>query len=244
MLVGSLDSVNGTTWQESVMPDNGGAIIRHSEMLASIKGLIPSPQAIFVDQPPNSTIPRHYHNNAQFQVFIAGSATLGGHKVRPVAVHYATRQTVYGPIVAGADGLVYLTLRPVSEQGAHWWPTERPDVRRFIRRMQITEQGAETLTELAELTTAQIEIVIAPAVNGLGSWIVRTPPGGATLLPTHPGGAGSFLLITGGTMSIAGNDHQRHAVIWVGPNESPGAITAGAQGLELIVTQFPREALD
>jgi hypothetical protein len=227
------------------MPDSAGAKIRHGEMLASTEGAVPSPQAIFVDQPPNSTIPRHYHENAQFQVFIAGRAVFGGHQVRPIAVHYASHQTVYGPIVAGPEGLIYLTLRPVTEHGAHWWPTERPDARRRTPRMQMTEQGGEAaLSELSKLKTAQVETVIAPAANGLASWIVRTPPGGTAVLPTQPGGAGQFLLVTGGTMSIANDNHSRFSVLWVDPNEPLGAITAGEQGLELVVAQFPREALD
>jgi hypothetical protein len=246
MLMASLDDVDvNAQWRESVMPDTGGAVIRYGYMLAAPDGGPPSPQAIFVDQPPNSTIPMHFHDNAQFQVVVAGSAKFGGHDVQPIAVHYAAHQTVYGPIIAGHDGLVYLTLRPFTEEGAHWGPNERPDSNRTTARMQLTEQGHEAaLSELRTLKAVGAELVIPPDETGLASWIMRLPPGQSAKAPTHVGGGGQFLVVTAGSMVFRDRSHARMTLIWLGPEEHLGTAVAGPDGLELVITQFPKAALN
>jgi hypothetical protein len=246
MLMASLDDVDvNAQWRESIMPDTGGAVIRYGYMLAAPEGAPPSPQAIFVDQPPNSTIPMHFHDNAQFQVVVAGSAKFGNHDVKPIAVHYAAHQTVYGPIIAGKDGLVYLTLRPFTEEGAHWWPGERPDSKRASARLQLTEQGGEAaLSELRKLSQAATELVIPPDDTGLASWIMRVPPGQSAQAPTHVGGGGQFLVVTAGSMVFRDRSHKRMALVWLGPDEQLGQARAGGDGLELVITQFPQVALN
>lgn len=243
MLAGTVEKAD-FAWQEAVMPDNGGAVIRFGDMLVSAEGALPSPHAIFVDQPANATIPPHYHNNAQYQIVIRGSGRLGTHAIRPIAVHYAAGQTVYGPIVAGPDGLVYLTLRAVTEFGAHWWPASRAEVRRRTRKWQLTEQADEAgQSKVMALAAVAVETVIAPQDSGLATWIVRAPPGSTLTLPSHPGGAGQFLVVTTGAMSMAGEWHQGLSTVWVNPDEQGAVVQASPSGLEVVVAQFPREAL-
>ena len=50
---------------------------------------------------------------------------VASHPLGLVTVHYSSPEAGYGPIVAGPEGLEYLTLRRVSEQGAFYLPDER-----------------------------------------------------------------------------------------------------------------------
>jgi hypothetical protein len=244
MQAGSLANLENR-WQENTMPDAEAAIIRFGDMIVSNEGERPSPQAIYVDQPPNSTIPRHYHDNAQFQVVIGGSGTLGHEALQPIAVHYAAHQTVYGPIVSGRNGLVYLTLRAVTETGAHWWPKSRDHLRKGVRRWQVTRQGgAVRMSDLAKLEAALVETVIEPHKSGMGAWVLRLPPGGAATLPVHAGSAGQFHFVTRGTLRFASASYERSSIVWVDPEDAITEVGAGEEGLELVVTQFPRDALD
>lgn len=244
MLSGSLETVEQVGWQENVMPDSGNAVIRFGYMMASSDKTGLSPQAIFVDQPPNSTIPRHFHDNAQYQIFIAGSARMANHDVQPIAVHYAAHQTVYGPIVAGPEGLVYLTLRPNTEHGAFWWPVDRGHMSRTAARVQLTKQGMPTdASRLVGLVEPEIETLIAPAENGLASWIVRIPAGETLTLPSNAGG-GRFLLVTAGSMFLQKEEHIALSIIWVGRDEICEDVRAGDGGAEVVIAQFPVDALN
>ena len=77
-----------------------------------------TPQALLVEQTPNSVVPPHFHGIDQFQGVVNGSGMLGKHRVAPVCIHYANAYTGYGPINAGDDGIYYFTLRAQSEPGA------------------------------------------------------------------------------------------------------------------------------
>ncbi len=82
------------------------------------------PDAHMVRLKPGSEIEPHSHTQNQWQIFLEGSGTFDGEELDPVAAHYTEANTVYGPIVAGDDGLVFLTLR---EKPAGYHPAEPND---------------------------------------------------------------------------------------------------------------------
>jgi hypothetical protein len=136
-------------------------------------------------------------------------------------------------------------LRPFTEEGAHWWPNERPDALRKTARLQLTEQGGEAaLSELRNLTQTGTEVVIRPDEAEWVSWIMRLPPGGRADAPSHPGGGGQFLVVTAGSLIFRDQSHGQMALIWLGPDEHLGAAVAGEDGLELVIAQFPRADLN
>ena len=85
----------------------------------------PRPQAFLVEQSANWTLPPHFHQEHQFQVFVGGRGSLGAHPVAHLAVHYASPHSGYGPLVSGDQGLAYLTLRAVGDTGAWYLPEQR-----------------------------------------------------------------------------------------------------------------------
>src|SRR5712664_2592678 len=86
------------------------------------------PMAFLVEQDPGTTATAHYHQANQFQLIVAGQATMGTHEVNPPTVHFAAAHTAYGPIRASNDvGVSYFTLRNGFDPGARFMHT--PDNR-------------------------------------------------------------------------------------------------------------------
>jgi hypothetical protein len=86
----------------------------------------PGAQAFTVQmETPYTHLRAHFHDVAQFQVFVAGSGLLGSSPIGPMTVFYTDAFTSYGPIKAGADGLTFFTLRCVHDAGVRWMPESR-----------------------------------------------------------------------------------------------------------------------
>ena len=84
------------------------------------------PQAFHVHMRPESAPLRtHFHAVDQFQFVTGGAGRMANHAITAGSVHYADRNTPYGPIVAGETGVSYLTLRGVSSAGAFYMPESR-----------------------------------------------------------------------------------------------------------------------
>ena len=84
------------------------------------------PQALVARQAPGWVLPTHFHMQHQFQIVLRGSGMLGKHALAPGSVHYTSPQSAYGPIVAGAQGLDYYSLRVQTDKGAWYLPDGRP----------------------------------------------------------------------------------------------------------------------
>jgi redox-sensitive bicupin YhaK (pirin superfamily) len=56
--------------------------------------------------------------------------------------------------------------------------------------------------------------------------------------PVHPGG-GRFLLVIGGTLELNGEQLLRLSTVFVSAEESMPPLSAGSQGLEVLLLQFP-----
>src|ERR1700704_4591078 len=85
-----------------------------------------SPMAYLVEQPPNYTIPAHFHLVDQFQVMVSGTGWLGKSRIADTLVHYTNAYTTYGPIITEQDAVEYFTLRNAWDiTGAHKMPDSR-----------------------------------------------------------------------------------------------------------------------
>jgi hypothetical protein len=208
-------------------------------------GARPAPQAFLVNQAPGWTLPTHYHLEEQFQVVVGGNGTLGRHVLQPVSVHYASRHSGYGPIVAGDQGLQYLTLRSVTDNGVWYLPEERARMQTGIRKRQATSDRVRVRSpaELSTLHDKQVETVIEPDASGLGVWMLSVPPEEPIEAPEHAGGGGRFHVVIAGGLA-ARPDPGALSCIYVSSDEAAFNEAAGLSGLQLLVLQFPASALE
>lgn len=193
------------------------------------------PMAFLVEQPPDSVVSAHFHESNQFQLVVAGGGTLGQHAVGPIAIHYSNAYSAYGPLAAGPEGLWYFTLRNGYDRGAQYLPAAREALKGVRRRFREATVGPLPAATLGS------EALLPAAPDGLGAWRHRLAPGEAVRGPDPAEGDGQFWIVTAGVLRAAdGAELPPLSAIFVAPDEPAFAGTAGAEGLEVVVMQFPR----
>ena len=204
----------------------------------------PRPQAFLVEQTANWTLPTHFHQEHQFQVFVAGGGSIGRNPVQKLAVHYASPHTGYGPLISGDQGISYLTLRAVGDTGAWFLPEQREALQLRIKKQQahglpscVVDAG-----QLQALGQPLQETLIDPQEGGLAAWLVRLPAHrGAAPPALAETGGGRFYVVTQGSLLNAGDELDALATVFVS-NDEAFELRSGAGGLEVLVLQFPAVA--
>lgn len=70
-----------------------------------------APHVYSIEMSPGMIFKKHHHIVSEFQIVIDGSGSLEGDPLSVGSIHYAAQFTPYGPLIAGSEGMSYLTLR-------------------------------------------------------------------------------------------------------------------------------------
>lgn len=215
-------------------------------VLVSEPGPRPAPQAYLVHQQPGWVLPVHYHGQDQFQVVTGGSGTLGAHGVGAVSIHYASRESGYGPITAGPSGLDYLTLRACCTLDAFFLPESRPLMRIGLRKCQKMAGPLPTSSDedLAGLGMSRVEELIAPDETGLGSWMLWIPPGQSALPPAQQNSGGRFYIVVAGSLSMNDEELGPPSCVWQSGDEAMVPMQGGSRGTQLLIVQYPASSIE
>jgi hypothetical protein len=199
------------------------------------------PMAYLVEQAANSTVEPHFHQVEQFQLFIGGSGRIGTHLLAGVTLHYAGSHSPYGPIVAGPDGIQYLTLRRSWDPGAQWMPQAAQALRAIEGRRQVawTSQPLPLCADPAALQGASRIDLHAAQPGEAGACLRRAGSGAAVEAGEEGAGRDRFWYVVGGSLRM-GEEGELPAgsCVYLGRGESPAACAA-AGGVELVEVQFP-----
>ena len=202
------------------------------------------PMAFLVEQDPAKVVQPHFHQADQFQVIVGGTARMGTHDVEGVAVHFTSRFSAYGPIVASDKGVHYFTLRNGFDPGAKYMPGARQELKaRRIGSHREAVVEPSPLTEPAQLaaTAAPLCTNVMPLEeDGLGAWRYRLPPGAALNGPDPAEGRGQNWLVLAGGVVREAEMLGTFACLFVFPDDPALALTAGPDGAELLCMQYPR----
>jgi len=202
----------------------------------SAKSLEPGPQGFLIENvPPGTTVPPHFHEVDQFQLFFGGGGSwYGATPIGPLFVHYVDAYSTYGPFGTGVDApMEFFTLRATPTLETHYMPASRDKLRGRVGRRNL-------------------HVDIDPNDHGPDG-------GGARFLEGDDGLAVELIhLATGEELKIAGGEGgpAYHYVvageITVGDDVvAPKALgysevgaefrgVAGAQGATLLTMRFPR----
>jgi hypothetical protein len=214
-------------------------------LIESEIGSRPAPQAFLVHQAPGWVLPVHFHLEEQFQVVTRGSGVLGQHSISPLTVHYTSRESGYGPLVAGVEGLDYLTLRAVTDPGAWYLPDSRDRMRRSLKRHQVTlgpiSIPAPDDPELGR--DGRVDVLLVSEASGLAAWLMVLPPAAQLRTPAQADSGGRFHVVMRGGWDRPDRDLGPGACVWRDPGDAEISVVAGARGLVLLVLQFPSQAL-
>lgn len=192
------------------------------------------PMAFLVEQSAGTLVQAHYHQANQWQVVVGGGGMLGRHEVAPVVVHYTNAYSSYGPLRSGPQGLHYFTLRNGYDPGAQYVPAAAPKLRAAKRRFREASQDAGP-----PALTPATEVLVPEAEDGLAARRHRLAPGAAFTGPDPARGLGQFWLVTAGSL-LDEMPLPPLSLGFVYPEEEAARVTAGAEGAEVLVLQYPR----
>jgi hypothetical protein len=185
------------------------------------------------------TIPPHFHGVDQWQVVIDGGGRLGKHDAIPVLVHYTDGYTPYGPIVAGDDGIGFYTLRVQAYLGVHVMPGSRSELARPAGRALTLAAGLTPGRPGIDAAADSVRPLVTEP-DGVAAWSVRLPPGATQTGPSPADGGGQYHIVVNGIWARDGEQLPPKSVAFAEPGDAPVEYEAGSDGLELVVTQFPR----
>ena len=187
------------------------------------------------------TLRTHFHASDQFQVFTEGGARFANHEVGPGAVHYADRNTPYGPLQPGAEGVTFLTLRSASSAGAYFMPESRQVLGDALSADQLrpTDARRNVSFELGAAGPREPnrwdEVRVGP--DGLRIAAADLEPS-ASLAVDPVAGDGAFLAVLFGALVDEGQPLAAGSLCWCDPGEQ-GSIEAGPDGARVVLLQFP-----
>ena len=177
----------------------------------------------------------HFHPSAQFQVFFGeGGATFGPHEMGPLYVHYADKETPYGPFKSGAVPLEFFTLRARGSVGAFYMPESRD---KMVRKPGRNLSKSVSL-DAALPAEASCTALIGPEPDKVAAFHLRVPAGTDIVGPSPKGTGGHYYMVVRGDMQCEGKSLPFQSCMWVGPQEAAPQLVAGAQGLDAIVVQY------
>lgn len=194
------------------------------------------PMAYLVSQAPGSTLGAHYHQADQFQVFVGGSGRIGTHPVRPLTVHFAGAHSPYGPLVAGSEGLQYLTLRRNWDPGAQYMPQSAQKLRELPGR----RHRVHTSTPLAlDSPPAQESRVTSMTrlfgEDSMGAWLIELGPRAEYAANAL---ADRFVHVVSGEVVMHGQTLACGACLFASADENQLCLRGGAFGARLVLAQF------
>lgn len=199
-----------------------------------------TPQAFLVEGTPGRVIKPHFHDYDQYQVIVSGDGLMGKHQLTVNAVHYSRAHTPYGPILFG-EGMGFLTLRAVKDGGAQYLddPEKRTKLDAINNRhpFQVTEAPKfEAVKAGASLHTFNV----IKDEQGLSSHSMSVAPNAKAMAPDPADTNGQYLIVVRGSLLYQGREYKALTVAFVKPEEGRLELTAGAEGLDVLVLNFPR----
>lgn len=214
-----------------------------SEWLESGDDPTLSPTASLIEQPPHCTLESHFHRQNQFQVFVDGDGTIGAHALQTVTVHYAGAYTGYGPLISGAQGIQYFTIRPVCESG--FIPTTEAREKMVRGPKRHLTVGPLDLAKPPDGAQPGQAVALHPFDDdGLGVGYLPLAPHAELQLSRHAASQGVFVFVLQGQLVLGAQTLQPWELFFVSRDEPMPACQAGAQGaLVLSLHCPPRETV-
>ncbi|MSQ62676.1 MAG: hypothetical protein EXR33_02365 [Betaproteobacteria bacterium] len=238
MIAGATYEQMLATRKHMLLPNGTG--VWKSYYIRSTQETAPAPQAFLVEQGANEVVLPHFHEQNQFQVVINGGGTVGRNAVAPITVHYAGAYTGYGPISSGDDGLWYLTLRPMMDNGPLYLHESRDKMKPGPKKHYQSETiGATPEGSLAKLAQPEAQTINADP-QGPTVELFRVPPQQRQAVAGPDRGGGQFFFVTGGSLRSNGVEYPKWSCLWAGSGDPAFEIAAGASGVEVLLLEFPR----
>jgi len=182
----------------------------------------------------------HYHDCDSFQIFVGGKGKLGRRDVSPYCVHFTRAYTPYGPLQSDEEvGWASFTLRTRYQTGAQRFPEAKDKLRRIPNHQPWQAMKTITFPDRCSSVSLQ-DVTELKDDQGLFVHALTMAPHTRTAAADPSGGDGQFVVALKGSLIHEGKEHKAMTVAFIKPVEDAFQISAGAQGLEALILNFPR----
>ena len=194
----------------------------------------------------HETVTPHFHGVSMFQLFIAGSGTIGnrGQELKPLCIQYKDHHTAYGPLVAGAQGLAFVALRMYTGNSAPVYLDKtgyRDKLLPSKRRNLFVDPVHFSIEPVMKSRSETVCETLLEADDGLKAQIVRLGAGMSMPGPDPSVAGGYYVFVGNGSLVHGAEDLPVWSMVVVQNTEDQFNILAGENGLEALVLQFPKE---
>jgi len=210
-------------------------------------GRAPGPQATMSELQAHEALKPHFHGVSMFQLFIAGSGTIGnrGKELKPLTVQFKDHHTAYGPVTAGPQGLSFVALRMYTGDSKPIYIHNKEEAKAKIRP-----------SKRRNLTSDQISFSIEPVLrarrkaawetvlednDGMCANVVRLGAGMTVKGPDPRIAGGYYVFVGNGSLLHDGNELPQWSMVVVENSEDEFELCAGERGLEALVLEYPHE---
>ncbi|MDC0074980.1 hypothetical protein OAK17_09030 [Alphaproteobacteria bacterium] len=203
--------------------------------------IIIKPQAYYVEQPPNSKVPAHYHDTNQFQVFFDGEIIFGKKLIDSLAVHYANGHTPYGPLVTTNKYSHYLTLRNKWDSGGKTMPDSRKTLKKIKRKFYLFDNlGINTKNNVNCHNTIKKTIFVDDK-DGLNISLFSLGPHSEYIIKSSDISYGAYVVILNGELFCLNTKLNSKSCIYLEP--SLDDIKFNTENLHslFLILKFPNE---
>ncbi len=198
------------------------------------------PQSYLIKQLPNITNPLHFHTQNQFQVFIEGSGNFGRHEVKPYVVHYAGAYTGYGPIIAGNQGLHYLTLRSSRDLGAKFLPAQMEFFKKGPKHHYTSPSIPEdSQAKLDQLQQRQLHWIHQDVQSGLGVGELKLPKNDVFMLEIPQNVAGIFMIVMQGYLIEEDHCLRKNENVYLSRDEKSHQLKTSDHAAQILILHMP-----
>jgi hypothetical protein len=152
--------------------------------------------------------------------------------------------TPYAPIHADHTGIEYYTLRNGWDPGARWMPEHREALK---GRTKAYRHGLGAIPALIgdvdgpkQIEGVLTQMIVAPEDDGLLSTLFQTTGEASISGPAPSTGRGQYWLVMRGQCQINGQQAFERSLVFVAPDQAAPTISAGANGVAILLMQFPK----
>jgi hypothetical protein len=186
---------------------------------------------------PGSVIDPHFHDVDEFQVIVRGGGRFGGAPVDGIIYHYADAYAPYGPIIAGEQGLDFITFRASCTTGYFPMPESRAKIpgkpgRNLNGRFDLDKP-------LPSAGAVERETLLSDAKDGMLITGLRLGANARTTGDATSAGQQYYLVCSGSLLAEEGPIPVK-GLIQVQPGEAPATLQAGPDGAHVLFMQLPR----
>ena len=217
----------------------------------SSMSVAPGPQATMSEMAAHETIVPHFHGITQFQIFSAGSGTIGkGDPLQALTLQYKDHHTAYGPLVAGAQGLSFMALRIKTGHSAPIYldkPGYRDHLKPSKRRNWISspiQLSTEPVLEHRKQMSWEPLFDPKKIDDEMAAHVLRLGAHQQHMGPDPQRSGGYYVFVANGGLIYEDKCLPLWSMVVVESNEKALPIKAGPKGLEALILEYPKELGD